>query len=150
MRVLLKTSRNMEVISYDYQYDLMKLLHKWLGRNRIHDEISLYSFSWLMGAKRLSNGLNFPDGSIWFISFWDDKNIKKVISGILDDPDMFSGMEVKEVVIQETPHFKSEERFFSASPILIRKYDDNGVAKYVLFDNPESGVLMTETLNSKF
>ncbi len=149
MRIVLSTTSNNEDVPFNYQYDLMKLLHKWLGWNRIHDEISLYSFSWLMGGRVRSNGLDFPNGSNWFISFWDNVNLKKIINGILEQPEMFNGLKVKEVGIQETPDFRFEEKFFSASPILIRKYDDNGAATYLLYDDPVSDKLMTETLNTK-
>jgi len=149
MRIVLSTTSNNEVVPFDYQYDLVKLLHKWLGWSKIHDEISLYSFSWLMGGRVKSNGIEFPDGSNWFISFWDNVNLKKIINGILEKPEMFCGIRVKEVGIQETPDFRFEEKFFTASPVLIRKYDEDGAATYLLYDDPESDILMTKTLNTK-
>lgn len=44
MGIFLNTSRNDEVVSFDYQKYLVGVLHKCLGTNSEHDSISLYSF----------------------------------------------------------------------------------------------------------
>jgi CRISPR-associated endoribonuclease Cas6 len=120
-----------------------------MGPNKIHDDISLYSLSWLKGSYKDNSGLNFPKGATWFISFWDEITAKHVIKSIMDNPTVCCGMEVKEIQIQDTPAFGSNERFTIASPILVRKYDENHRAIHLSYANEDTDHLMTETLQRK-
>lgn len=149
MRLILKLTSNNELIPFNYQHFLIGIFHKWMDWNEIHDDISLYSFSWLNGGERLNNGLNFPKGAYWFISFYDESIGKQLIKGALKDPEMFNGICVREVNIKEEPRFTSKERLFTASPIVVRKYNDKGEAQYLLFNDSKSGKLISETLLSK-
>jgi len=140
---------NNKTVPFDYQHFLIGTFHKWMGWNKIHDEISLYSLSWLRGGKITNGGYNFPNGATWFISFWDYKIGEKLFNGIKRNPDAFMGMNIKEIIIQEEPNFSMKERFLLASPILIRRDNEAGKSFHLTFDNQESDNLMTEFLNRK-
>lgn len=148
MRIILHLSKNKEIVPYNYQSFLTGTLHKWLGINTIHNDISLYSFSWLQGAKAINKGLNFPHGGAWFISTYDQELIKQIIQGVQADPSIQFGMHVKEIGIQEDPTFREEEIFHVASPILIKRNIGISV-KFYLFQDAESNDLLTETLQTK-
>ncbi|MFH5831296.1 hypothetical protein ACG2F4_00315 [Halalkalibaculum sp. DA3122] len=122
MRLHLKLTPNTEPVPFNYQHELTGVLHKWLGQNDLHDKISLYSFSWLRGkVDSTSNGLNFPQGARWFISFWEKEYAEKLKDGILSAPEVIYGMKVKSVKEQSIPEFGDEYRFKVASPVLVRK-----------------------------
>lgn len=148
MRICLTTTSNDEVIPFDYQQKLVGVLHKWLGKNELHDSISMYSFSWLMNGKMTTDGFNFENGASWFLSFLDEKNIKTVVKTILDDPNMFGGLVVCDVSIQEDVDLSQRSLFYVASPIFIkRKVDDN--IKYYTYEDAEANQLMIDTINHK-
>ncbi len=150
MRIYLRLSPNRLIVPFDYQVNMVGALHKWLGgRNETHDSLSLYSFSWLQGGHMSdSNGLDFPEGARWFISAHDPSLIKKIISGILDSPEVAFGMQVEEITIRETPVFSSPTRFFLGSPILVKRNMEKD-QRYYLYHEEESDSLMTETLQRK-
>lgn len=149
MRLNFRLSPNTELIPFNYQQLLIGAFHKWLGKNKIHDEISLYSLSWLKGGDITKEGFNFPNGAEWFISFWDNNIGKKLVEGITKDPFLFNGLSVTEIVIQEDPSFSNYEKFYVASPVLIRKYDENKKAEHLTFRNDEAGKYLTDSLKKK-
>lgn len=51
MRLHLKLSANSQPVNFNHLPVLAGALHKWLGPNSEHDGLSLYSFSWLQGAR---------------------------------------------------------------------------------------------------
>ena len=53
MRIYLRTTPNDVIVPFDYQQKIVGTIHKWLGNNEIHDKISLYSFSWLLGGNMI-------------------------------------------------------------------------------------------------
>ncbi|MDP2208208.1 MAG: CRISPR-associated endoribonuclease Cas6 [Bacteroidota bacterium] len=148
MRLYFDLTPNTEPVPFDYQHFLIGALHKWLGLNKIHDDVSLYSLSWLFEGKIENDNLDFPNGSKWFISFFDIESAKLVLKNVLTEPEVCCGMKVKEVKIQDTPQFGTAYRFMVASPVLIRKYDGVGL-KHLLYDNPETDALLTQTLKTK-
>jgi CRISPR-associated endoribonuclease Cas6 len=120
-----------------------------MGWNEIHDEISLYSLSWLNGGKMVKDGFNFPKGAKWFVSFWDEEIGKQLIMNTMKDPIVCCGMLVKEIQIQETPQFGTKEKFIAASPIFIRKYDENRKAIHLTTKDEDADYYLTETLKKK-
>lgn len=148
MRIYLKLTSNQEVVPFNYQQYLVGAFHKWLGRNSLHDDLSLYSLSWLSGGSARKEGLNFPDGTSWHISSFDNEIIKKVVKGVRKEPEVCFGMAVSEIIISEPPDFSKEETFFLSSPVFIKRTVDQKV-RYFYYDDPESGDLMTETLSRK-
>ncbi len=148
MRIYLKTSRNTEKIPFNYQSFLTGSLHKWIGKNSLHDDISLYSFSWFSGEKLINKGLFFPEGAKFFISTPDHELIKKIIEGIKKTPDMAFGMKVQEIIMQPDPEFGNSRIFHPASPILVKRIKDNNTIHYT-YENKESNNYLTETLKNK-
>lgn len=137
-------------IPFSYQPLLTGCLHKWIGlENKEHDRTSLYSFSWLQNVKTSKSGIDLKPNSTCFFSFHDDQLAKKVISGIMDDPALFCGVEVRGVDMRLTPEFSTEERFIASSPILIKRADENHKEKHFAFEETESNTLMTQTLQTK-
>ncbi len=149
MRIYIKTTENRQTISYVHQHQLTGALHKWIGRNNIHDDISLYSYSRLQGAKNVNGGLDFPQGATFFISCWDNKLVKMLVAGIQESPEMFLGMKVTEIILQENPDLKEKTLFHIASPIFIQRNVNKDKKKFYFFDDPESPELMKETLETK-
>jgi len=149
MRLHLYLSPNNQIVPFDYQHFLIGAFHKWMGRNELHDDISLYSLSWLQGGKMMKDGFNFPNGAKWFISFWDEEIGKQLIMSAMKDPFVCCGMKVSEIQIQENPSFSNKERFTAASPIFIRKYDENRKAKHLTPIDNDADYYLSETLKKK-
>ncbi|MGN6645692.1 MAG: CRISPR-associated endoribonuclease Cas6 [Cytophaga sp.] len=148
MRIYLATSKNTELVPFAYQQLLTGVLHKWLGKNDVHDEMSLYSFCWLKNGKASAKGINFPNGASFFISTYDNELLKKIIEGIQQYPELFYGMKVTEITIQEDPQFSEIQRFVVASPVFIKR--SNAERKeFFYYNHPEAGKLLTETLAKK-
>ncbi len=149
MRLHIKTSQNQIKIPFDYQQKLTGVLHKWLGENnQEHGEISLYSFSWLRNTQVSENGLICPQGASFFLSFYDTQRLKDVLANIRKEPEMFCGMNVDDVVIEDTPDLTQQEVFNLGSPILIKR-NENGKITEFYYDNSISGKLLEETLRTK-
>ena len=148
MRLYLRLTSNNKLVPFDYQRFLVGTFHKWIGSNDIHNDLSLYSLSWLTDGKANNGGLNFRNGSGWFISAADDSLIKTVLRGITLDSTVCFGMDVKEVTIQKTPDFESEHRFSVNSPVLVKKSTD-GHQRHLGFEERESDEIMTLILKAK-
>ena len=134
MRIHLKTSPNTTPVPFDYHQKLVGTIHKWIGNNSIHDTISLYSFSWLNGGRKVENALQFSQGATMFISFYDESIIKAIIRTILEDPEMFCGMFVTDITIGAEPQFSERDLYYCASPIFIKRKLDNGSIKQYNLD----------------
>ena len=146
MRIHIKTTPNKGLVPFNYQSKMVGVLHKWIGLNELHGNPALYSFSWLLNAKPREDGLNYPDGAKFFISFHDNDYLKQVIKTILQDPEMFLGLKVLDITIQEEPDLTNQTLFQCASPIFLR-YSTNGETyKHYTFKDEESGKLLTEKL----
>lgn len=148
MRLYFDLTPNTEPVPFDYQHFLIGAFHKWLGKNELHDGVSLYSLSWLSNGNRDGNSLNFPKGARWFLSCFDPDLCKKVLSAALIDPDVCCGMKVNEIQIAETPHFSNNQRFVVATPVLIRTFDGVGL-KHLTFADADADKLLTQTLCTK-
>lgn len=148
MRIYLKTTPNTDPVIFDHLPMIVGTIHKWLGKNIEHGTMSLYSFSFLKGGKNEKNYLQFPQGTIWFISALDINMLKKIIDGIRKDPEIAFGLRVKEIIIKETPLFNNQEIFWIASPVFIKRTINNE-EKHYLFNDPVSTELLTETLKHK-
>lgn len=157
-RLYLRLSPNRQPINFNHLPVLVGTLHKWLGPNIEHDDLSLYSFSWLKGAKPSQYGLQFPHGATWFISTLEDDFLTRSIQGILADSDIRWGMQVQECYLSDPPNFPtgcSEVRFLCASPIFIKRSIPDASRptgwndKHYLFTDQESDRLLTETLQRK-
>lgn len=148
MRIHLTLSKNIQPVDFSYQQKQVGSIHKWLGINEIHDQLSLYSFSWLKGGKKVDNHLDFSFGASFFISFYDTSKIKDIIQGIRKDPDFFYGMSVQNITIQEVPTFKNKQRLFAESPIFI-KYSREKKSTFYYYTDSESSEFLTHNAKSK-
>ena len=152
MRIYIRTTPNSSVLPFDYQQKLIGTIHKWLGNNEIHDKISLYSFSWLLGGKMIKNqGFTFSEGANFFVSFYEEEYLKILIRTILSDPEMFCGLEARDITVVNQPLFSEDAQSFRlASPVFIKRFQD-GIQnyKFYLYDDVDSNMLMTETLRHK-
>lgn len=148
MRIHLKIKTTNGVIPFDHQPFLTGTIHKWLGWNEEHGELSLYAFSQLEGGKATPKGLRFERGTSFFISCHNSDLIKKLIGGIQADPTLFHGLTVQEVIIQEDPDLSDRELFFVASPIFIKRRNGEKV-DHILYNDPRANACLKETLLSK-
>jgi CRISPR-associated endoribonuclease Cas6 len=148
MRIHVKLSKNKNPVPFSYQKNLVGALHKWIGDNDVHDGISLYSFAWLKNGKKKGGSLDFSHGASFFISAYDNDLIKRIIIGIQQSPMIAFGMSVTEVILQETPNFHSEQKFFLGSPIFIKQTIESK-QKFYYYTDADSDQLMTNTLINK-
>jgi len=148
MRLYFKTTPNTEPVPFTYQVPLVGALHKWLGDNDLHDDMSMYSLSWLYNGKQRKNGLDFPEGACFFISAPDTSLHQRIVAGVFSDPAIRYGMAVQEVQLADQPNFGSSERFVLQSPALIKR-SINGKTKFYFPEDPEADACLTETLQHK-
>lgn len=150
MRIYLHLSPNREPVPFNYQQQLVGAFHRWLGENDLHDDISLYSLSWLSGGNVRRGALDFPTGSTFFVSAPNPDLLSKLVHGVFDGEHIRWGMEVREVTIQRTPDFGPRQRFLVESPVLIkRRLPDQKQQQYFFPGDAAADTLLTETLHSK-
>lgn len=148
MRIHLKISKTNNIIPFDHQPLLTGTIHKWLGWNDEHGEVSLYSFSRLEGGKGTPKGLQFGTETYFFISSHDPELIKKLIAGIQADPTMFYGLTVSEIIIQEDPDFSERTLFQVASPIFLKRRNGEKI-DHIIYDDDRANDCLKETLQTK-
>lgn len=149
MRIHIKTTPSKNKIDFNYQYLLTGVLHKWMGNNELHDKMSLYSFSGLTQSEVNDKKLCFPHGTTFNISCWDNQQLKRIIDGIQQEPELFSGMKVEEIVLEENPDFSSQEYFYLGSPVFIQRRIENNEKKFYLYSDEQSSSLLEETIIHK-
>lgn len=95
MRIYLRLNNTQITIPFNYQHLLTSVIHKWIGRdNEEHGKQSMYSFSWLQNTRSTKKGIELTRESYFFISAYDEGLIKRILKGILSDPEMFGGIRV--------------------------------------------------------
>lgn len=148
MRIHLKIAAQNETIPFDHQALLTGTIHKWLGWNDEHGEVSLYSFSRLEGGKATKVGLKFTANTYFFISAHDPELIKKLISGIQADPSLFNGLTISEIIIQEDPDLSERNLFHVGSPIFIKRRVGEKI-DHILYNDARANDSLIETLLTK-
>lgn len=148
MRLNLVLEANQSRLPFDYQHELVRTFHRWLPDNNIHDDISMYSLSWLQGGKAVGGELRFARGASWFISFHDERVAKHLLAGMLRQTETTFGMLVVDVQILDTPDFGNSARFICASPILAKHWDGDKVV-HKTFKDDDVDEILTTTLQSK-
>jgi CRISPR-associated endoribonuclease Cas6 len=149
MRIHIKTNRNQQTVPFDHQHLLTGTIHKWFGPNKIHDGISLYSFSRLQNAKKVKQGFVFEQGTSFFISCWDRALVKKLVEGIQNDPFMFFGLKAVEIILEEDPDLASRNSFWLGSPIYIQRNLNSGKKQFYYYADAEAPAFMKETIETK-
>lgn len=153
MRIHIHLSKNSEIVPFNYQEVQVSKLHYWLGKNEVHDKLSLYSFCWLKNGKQEGNkGLNFRAGSQFFISCYDSLLIRQLIKSIQQDNDFGWGMKITSLNIEREPDFNSTHKFLVGSPVFIKRpriSTDTNETQYYYHNDEESNKFLTETLIKK-
>jgi CRISPR-associated endoribonuclease Cas6 len=149
MRLHFTLSPNRQPVPFAYQHFLTGAFHKWLGENSQHDEISLYSLSWLDGSLMKNGALEFPRGARFFISFYDDALAEKIVNNALADTEVCCGMSVTRIEQQATPRFGSRYTFKVGSPVLAKSKEIDGKVKHYTYSDPEADATLTATLRHK-
>jgi CRISPR-associated endoribonuclease Cas6 len=149
MRLHFDLSPNQEPVPFDYQHFLTGAFNKWIGNNEQHDEISLYSLSWLYQGFARNGALEFPNGARWFISIYDQSLIPKITDNILTQPDVCCGMRVTKIIQQDTPGFDGYYAFKVGSPVLAKSKMIEGKVKHYIFSDAEADEVLTATLRHK-
>ena len=148
MRIHLKIESTNCTIPFDHQPLLVGTIHKWLGINNEHGEVSLYSFSRIEGGKATPDGLKFNRDAVFFISSHDVELIKKLVWGIQQDKTMFCGLTVKELELEQNPDLSNREHFLVGSPIFIkRRVEDK--TEHILYTDERAPEFLKETLQTK-
>ena len=148
MRIHLKIQPTCRVIPFNHQHLLVGTIHKWLGWNKEHGQISLFSFSRMDHAKATVEGLKFENGSSLFISAHDPNVIKKLVTGIKANPTMFHDLVVREIIVQENPDFSDRELFLVGSPVFIKRREGQNI-EHILYNDARSSKYLIETLKTK-
>lgn len=150
MRLYLSTSPPGTKLPFAHHAALTGALHRWLGPdNEEHDTLSLYSFSWLQGGVASQDGLDFPQGANFFISFYQRDPIARLVQSILSDPILAYDMRITGVDIRETPVFTGQHYFQVASPVFIKRDRHDGQDRHILYTDEEADACLTETLQHK-
>jgi CRISPR-associated endoribonuclease Cas6 len=148
MRLHLKIKSSNQTIPFDHQPLLVGCIHKWLGWNDVHGNVALFSFSRLDGCKATNDGFLFRNGSTFFISTFDTDMVKQLIKGIQNDPVMFHGLTVDEIIIEQDPDLTERDLFFTASPILISRRINDKIEQ-IFYDDPRASQFLKETIKTK-
>jgi CRISPR-associated endoribonuclease Cas6 len=148
MRVHFKIYSDKQIVPFNHQHLLTGTIHKWLGWNQEHGEVSLFSFSQLVGGKRKKDGLVFTEGSSFFFSAYDAALVKKLIEGVQKDAEMFNGFKVTELIIQENPDLSDCSLFYVAAPIFIKRKVEDRI-EHILYGDNRANECLKETLETK-
>ena len=151
MRLNIKLTANDEPVPFNHLHRLTGFLHNRIGKNELHDGLSLFSFGWLEGGQQHDEEhLTFPQGAAWRVSFHDASYAKRLIDGAMQDPEAFCGMRVFEIKERETPVFNGSHRFKTdGSPVIVRRYREDGTRKYLLSGDEKANEVMTRVLRRK-
>lgn len=84
-----------------------------------------------------------------FISFHDERIVKQIIKTILEEPEMFCGLTVSDITIDNDPQLSDIESFYCASPIFIKRKLADGSIKQFNYDDADANQYLKETLLSK-
>jgi len=148
MRIHLKIHSGNNIIPFDHQHLLVGTIHKWLGWNELHGNIALFSFSRLEKGENTKDGLKLGKYSTLFFSAHDIEIVKSLIKGIQADPDMFNGLIVSEIKIENDPDLSDRDYFYVASPVLVKRKEGER-NRHFTFNEPESNTWLKESLLTK-
>jgi len=128
MKLKIEFSKNTEPVPFTYVSNLNGYLHKVLGsNNEYHDDISLYSTSFLHGGKisRNMKYLDFRNGATWYVSSPDSQFIANFVNNVYQNTNFAFGMELQTVEVVEAELINEGEfyLFHTKSPILLKQRD---------------------------
>lgn len=149
MRIQLVLSSNTQPVPFSYLHDLRDTLHKWLGPNDIHDDLSLYSLGWLKGGEKIGKNLYFPHGATCNLGFFDSDLGWELAKGIIADKHLAYGMMVEKALEVPVPRFESPAHFAVDGFVLVRDRRADDSRECVLWNDIRSDVLLTQKLVKK-
>lgn len=149
MRIQLVLSPSTEPVPFSYLQDLRFALHRWLGPNDFHDDLSLYSIGWLKGGQKIGQNLHFRQGATWNLGFYDSDLGWELAKGIIKNKQLAYGMNVEKALEVPTPRFESPARFTVDGAVLVRDKRADGSRECILWNDIRSDVLLTERLIQK-
>ncbi len=154
MRIVVTLTPNNRPVPFQYPQHLLGKIHKWIGENDYHDEISLYSFSWLQGSQKKGDFLDFKKGAEWFISSHNMPFIQELVKGVFQNNYVEYGMEAKKIEFRETPQFATKELFWLGSPVFLKRNEidtqtEKQHQKHYLYTDTIANELLTDTLQTK-
>ncbi len=149
MRLRLLLTPACEPVPFTYPYWLAGVLHRWLGRNEWHDGLSLYSFGWLQGGRMGRDGLYFPKGAFWTLSFYEGEPVERLVRGIFRDPTVIAGMAVASVQTLPVPSFGERAVFRVESPVVARRVRADGGRDYLTWQDEAADEVLTRVLRRK-
>lgn len=149
MRLRLFLTPACEPVPFTYPYWLAGVLHRWLGRNDWHDGLSLYSFGWLQGGRLGKDGLYFPKGAFWTLSFYEGEQVQRVVAGIFREPAVIAGMTVAEVQAVPIPSFGERVVFRVESPVVARRVRADGGRDYLIWEDEAADEVLTRVFRRK-
>jgi CRISPR-associated endoribonuclease Cas6 len=150
MRFRLVTTPSTEPVPFSHLPALVRTVHRWLGHNNAaHDGLSLYSVGWLLGGRRVGDGLTFSRGAVWEIGFHDPTLSERLVAGVVCEPELFSGMVVETASLVEPPAFSAAHRFEATSPIVARTRRADGSRNYLPWSDPAADAVLTGSLHTR-
>jgi CRISPR-associated endoribonuclease Cas6 len=150
MRIQLHLTKNKgRVVPFNYHEKLVGVFHRWLGQNSLHDDLSLYSISWLGPGEVRSGGLDFPRGTYFSISAPNRDLLTELIDGVQSGYEVAYGMKVEAMTLYRTPDFGERNLFYTQSPVLIKRRLENGQQQFYYHYDDQAGDFLTETLQRK-
>lgn len=159
MRIVVRLSRNKEIVDFNNQEKLNKYIHKCLGdNNEYHNKASDYAISMLMGGKvnNDKSGLDFINGAYFTISSPNVEFINKLIMGIVQNRDFGYGMEfltfqpIEEDIIDFDDNNIYDHHFVTLTPFVIRYQSDKYRNKsYLLLNDDNFSERVTEHTKNK-
>lgn len=146
-----------EPLPFDHLPALKGAFHRWSGHNpELHENLSLYSYSWLRGGKGSKAGLAFPRGATWSISAPDKGLIHTLLAGIVRDPLLHAyGLVVTDAQLRAVPAFEDgQQPFRLLSPVFLKQImlDEQGnflPSKHLVHNDPLADSVLTAALSHK-
>lgn len=140
------------LLAFDHLATLKSAFHHWTGYNAaLHDEISLFSLSWLRGGRGGADGLRFPNGATWTISAPDTVLLQTLLTAVQKEP-ILPGQQlwVTEVRVRHPPAFEDGQHCFKLlSPVLVKQPRTGQHAMHLRYDDPAADQLLTAVLHRK-
>lgn len=154
MRIKLQFSHQSRKVPYNYQYDLARHLHKWLGvdnewHSQRHNPLSFGCLSQLRGGQ---GGLIIHGDTVeWWVGSWQAQVLKALIRGVNQNPSGPSefGFRVQSLQLIPEPEFGERTLFWAESPIVLKLKRNPLPDRYVIFSDEEADELLRENLLKK-
>lgn len=149
---LLLENAGLTPVPFDHLPELVGAVRHCLGANAADfTGADLYSLSWLHGGQGAGGrGITFPAGARWFVSAHHEALIQRLIGKLTRRASFAHGLRVAEARAESTPAFPAgEQRFLSASPVLVYNAAAPGPVEHLRFDDPRADELLTQLLREK-